>query len=45
LQTKESATVFLFDEADNALDQDNQKKFQERIKELAKNKLVIYIKH
>ena len=45
LQTKESATIFLFDEADNALDQGNQEKFQERIKELAKNKLVVYIKH
>ena len=45
LEQKKQAQIFLFDEADNALDQDNQEKFQERIKELAKNKLVVYIKH
>jgi len=45
LEQKKEAQIFLFDEADNALDQDNQEKFQERIKELAKNKLVVYIKH
>ena len=45
LAQKNSAQIFLFDEADNALDQDNQEKFQERIKELAKNKIVVYIKH
>lgn len=45
LTTKSNSQIFLFDEADNALDQDNQKQFQEKIKELAKNKLVIYIKH
>jgi ABC-type bacteriocin/lantibiotic exporter with double-glycine peptidase domain len=45
LTTKKDAQIFLFDEADNALDKDNQQEFQEKVKELAKNKLVIYIKH
>jgi ABC-type bacteriocin/lantibiotic exporter with double-glycine peptidase domain len=45
LATKKDCQIFLFDEADNALDEDNQKEFREKIKELAKNKLVIYIKH
>ena len=45
LSDKKDCQIFLFDEADNALDEDNQKEFREKIKELAKNKLVIYIKH
>ena len=43
--SKKDRQIFLFDEADNALDKDNQKDFQETITELAKNKMVIYIKH
>jgi ABC-type bacteriocin/lantibiotic exporter with double-glycine peptidase domain len=45
LGQKKQAQIFFFDEADNALDQDNQKQLQEKIKELAKDKIVIYIKH
>lgn len=45
LTNKKNCQIFLFDEADNALDEDNQKEFREKIKELAKNKIVIYIKH
>jgi len=43
--TKTEAAIFLFDEADNALDKDNQKKFSQRLEKLSKNKLVIYTKH
>ncbi|CAG8456587.1 27236_t:CDS:2 [Gigaspora margarita] len=45
LEQKKQAQIFFFDEADNALDQDNQEKVQERIKKLTKDKIVIYIKH
>ena len=45
LANKKDAQIFLFDEADNALDEDNQKEFREKVKELTKNKVVIYIKH
>lgn len=45
LKTKKSATVFLFDEADNALDSSKKTKFYQRLEELAKNKLIVYVKH
>jgi ABC-type bacteriocin/lantibiotic exporter with double-glycine peptidase domain len=43
--TKKNAQIFLFDEADNALDLENQEKIQEKIKKLVNKKIVIYIKH
>ncbi|KLL04000.1 MAG: hypothetical protein MRECE_5c056 [Mycoplasmataceae bacterium CE_OT135] len=45
LETKKTATIFLFDEADNALDQEKQANFHQKLKELTKEKLVIYVKH
>ena len=45
LANKKDAQILLFDEADNALDEDNEKEFQEKFKELTKNKVIIYIKH
>ncbi|KLL05132.1 MAG: ABC transporter ATP-binding protein [Mycoplasmataceae bacterium RV_VA103A] len=45
LQRKPQAQIFLFDESDNGLDQENQEKFKEIIKKLAKGKVVVYIKH
>jgi ABC-type phosphate transport system ATPase subunit len=45
LEQKKDAQIFCFDEADNALDQDNQKQIQEKIRELSKVKIVVYIKH
>jgi ABC-type bacteriocin/lantibiotic exporter with double-glycine peptidase domain len=46
LNTKSKAHIFLFDEADNALDSEKQEKFQREIKKLInKNKIVIYIRH
>lgn len=42
---KQNSRIFLFDEADNALDQENQEKIQEKIKKLVNDKIVIYIKH
>jgi ABC-type bacteriocin/lantibiotic exporter with double-glycine peptidase domain len=37
--------IFIFDEADNALDQENQVEFKKKVESLAKNRLVILIKH
>jgi len=45
LSEKKDSQIFLFDEADNALDQDNQEQIQGKIRELSKTKIVIYIKH
>jgi len=45
LVNRKDAQILLFDEADNALDEDNQKEFREKIQGLTKNKVVIYIKH
>lgn len=43
---KQDALVWIFDEADNALDKDNQNHVADQIKELVqKDKLVIYISH
>ena len=45
LKTKQAAEIFLFDEADNALDQEKQKNFETNLESLARNRLVIYTKH
>ncbi|RHZ37115.1 ATP-binding cassette domain-containing protein [endosymbiont GvMRE of Glomus versiforme] len=45
LKTKKNAAIFLFDEADNALDREKQIKFYQKLEELTKNKLIIYVKH
>jgi ABC-type bacteriocin/lantibiotic exporter with double-glycine peptidase domain len=45
LQQKKDASIFLFDEADNALDETNRKYIIEKLKKLAEKKIVIYIKH
>ncbi|RHZ35970.1 ABC transporter, ATP-binding protein [endosymbiont GvMRE of Glomus versiforme] len=45
LKTKKNAAIFLFDEADNALDREKQTKFYQQLEELAKIKLIIYVKH
>lgn len=46
LTTKKDAQIFLFDEADNALDKANQQEIHQKIKQLTKQgKIVIYIKH
>lgn len=37
--------VFIFDEADNALDEKNKKLFKERISEISKSKVVILVSH
>ncbi|CAG8627593.1 2782_t:CDS:10, partial [Ambispora gerdemannii] len=39
LEQKKPASLWLFDEADNALDENNQQQFQEKIKELSKHKM------
>jgi chromosome segregation ATPase len=41
----EDKEVFIFDEVDNFLDENNKKEFRERIDKLSKNKLVILISH
>ena len=41
---KDQASVFLFDEADNALDKINQTEFENNLKNLAQSQLVIYAK-
>jgi ABC-type bacteriocin/lantibiotic exporter with double-glycine peptidase domain len=45
LVQKQTAQVFLFDEADNALDEDNKKNLQKKIQELCQKKIVIYVAH
>lgn len=45
LVQKQNAEIFLFDEADNALDEDNKKNLQKKIQELAQKKIVIYVTH
>jgi ABC-type cobalamin/Fe3+-siderophores transport system ATPase subunit len=44
LTQKASAQIFLFDEANNALDSTNQANFQDKVKTLGKEKIVVYIK-
>lgn len=41
----EEKEVFIFDEADNALDKNNKKKFRQKITEISQEKLVILISH
>lgn len=46
LQNKKEASIFLFDEANNALDHQKQELFAQELEKLVKQgKLVIYIKH
>jgi len=45
LANSEKKEVFIFDEADNALDENNQKKFRQRIEKISKKKMVILITH
>jgi len=37
--------IFIFDEADNALDEKNKEEFREKIEKISKKKLVILIGH
>jgi ABC-type bacteriocin/lantibiotic exporter with double-glycine peptidase domain len=41
----ENKEIFIFDEADNALDENNQKDFRQKIEKISKKKLVILISH
>ena len=45
LTQKQTARIFLFDEADNALDQENKKVFREKINRISKKKIIILISH
>ena len=42
---KENKEIFIFDEADNALDIKNKKDFRQKLTELSQEKLVILISH
>jgi ABC-type bacteriocin/lantibiotic exporter with double-glycine peptidase domain len=41
----EKKEIFIFDEADNALDKNNKKKFLQKITKIAQKKLVILVSH
>ena len=41
----ENKEIFIFDEADNALDEHNKKEFCQKIEKISKKKLVILIRH
>ena len=41
----ENKEIFIFDEADNALDENNKKEFHQKIEKISKEKLVILISH
>jgi ABC-type bacteriocin/lantibiotic exporter with double-glycine peptidase domain len=41
----ESKEIFIFDEADNALDEKNKKEFRKKIEKISKKRLVILISH
>jgi len=41
----ESKEIFIFDEADNALDENNKKEFRQKIEKISKKKLVILVSH
>ena len=43
--TSQNKEIFIFDEADNALDENNKKNFEEKIERISKKKLVILISH
>ena len=44
-ENSKNKEVFIFDEADNALDENNKKEFRQKIEKISKNKLVILISH
>jgi ABC-type bacteriocin/lantibiotic exporter with double-glycine peptidase domain len=37
--------IFIFDEADNALDESNRQEFRQKVEKISKKKLVILISH
>jgi ABC-type bacteriocin/lantibiotic exporter with double-glycine peptidase domain len=41
----ENKEIFIFDEADNALDESNKKEFRQKIEKISKKKLAILISH
>jgi len=41
----ENKEIFIFDEADNALDENNKKEFRKKIEKISKNKIVILVSH
>ena len=41
----ENKEIFIFDEADNALDENNKKEFRQKIEKISKKKLVILVSH
>ena len=43
--SSENKEVFIFDEADNALDEKNKNEFRQRIEKISQEKLVILISH
>jgi len=43
--SSENKEIFIFDEADNALDEENKKDFRQRIEKISQEKLVILISH
>ena len=45
LANSEEKEIFIFDEADNALDENNKKEFRQKIEKVSENKLVILISH
>ena len=45
LKNKKDAQIFIFDEADNALDEKNKKDFRQQVEKISKKKLVILIGH
>ncbi|KLL04902.1 MAG: ABC transporter, ATP-binding protein [Mycoplasmataceae bacterium RV_VA103A] len=45
LTTSENKEIFIFDEADNALDEKNKKEFRQKIEKISKKRLVILINH
>jgi ABC-type bacteriocin/lantibiotic exporter with double-glycine peptidase domain len=45
LVESEKKEILIFDEADNALDENNKKEFRQKIEKISENKLVILISH
>jgi len=41
----ENKEIFIFDEADNALDENNKKEFRQKMEKISRKKLVILISH
>ena len=44
-ENSKNKEVFIFDEADNSLDENNQKAFRQKLEKLSQRKLVIFIGH